>query len=411
MSIPGIYAPGPHKPPTNSLSFKATPDLALTGNAQRQSADSNKGRIQEPPSSTPHIAPVQTSSTDRYGGRVKKLQGKQLDWRESIKEMRMETEINKLKVEIDDLEGEIDDITMEHEPAVPRPTSPVARMQDGPNCWMFAAASLLRTNQRVPTPHEILVDQMKQIKEELSGFMKDFKDLYARDKARGMNYFIESTWWKLTQSSNMKRLRYFEWNWTESILEGSFFDQGESVILMLQYFWNSHGFSYYDRINWKEDQASSKIKNMPQNERALISMSRGSFETAMRELPDLLPSGKHEPWHAMILDRFDWKTGEYILKNSHGPKGGSEVSDDDDGIIRIRERVFDKLQWNVFFIKKVTSLSKDGWQWAIATVLQKELSRQKQFFLLSNLMTKLKRNWNGSSKRSEMMIEFKFIQM
>ena len=294
---------------------------------------------------------------------------------------------------------------VEKYPEVDRPASPVARSQgQEPICWMFAAASLLRTKQRVPTPHENLVDEMmtieRKILRELRRFWGEFKRQYDVNKAEGMRYWMESEWWQIVQSPEMKRL--FPQDWTALIVKNSnvksFLGHPFMQILMTQKFWNLHGFSFKERFSSSSrihDQ-ETMIQKMLQNERALIAMSGRSFETVKRELPDLLPAGEHGPWHTMMLDTFksDTKTGEYIVKNSHGPTGGSKAGSTN-GRIHIPEGVFNKLEYWVYFIGEKTPsagtlLEKNDWMQAVAALLQ---SRQGKHNPLQEIVAEVEEQW------------------
>ena len=320
------------------------------------------------------------------------------------------------QVEARDLEVKLDAEWTGTYPEDNRPASPVARNQgDEENCWMFAAASLLRTKQKAPTPHGDLVEELKNIEEELRGFWKEFKRRYQVNKVQGMRYWMESEWWKLTQSPEMKEV--FPRDWSEQIVENPFLKNGfagkfyflETKKLMLQKFWNLHGFSFVEKFlnngfpggqsyftntfGIHQDQ-EPKIKEKLQNERALISIPRSELQTIKKGLTDLLPAKKGEARHIMLLDTFifDEKLGEYIVKNSHGTTGGSRGTTD--GKLRIPEELFNKLNYQIFFIGKThsthTSIEENGWMWAAATVSQ---AMQSNRYPIQELVAEVKEQW------------------
>ena len=309
--------------------------------------------------------------------RIQALEKIQLDWGEFVKRLR--------------LEKEIDAITMKEYPEGNRPASPVARDQgQEPICWMMAAASLLRTKHEDLTeiPHIVLVDEMKKIEKEVRGFWKEFRRKYDEDKVTGMTYWIKSEWWKLTQTPDMKKAYPFDW--TESILQESFLEQlSLSKGLILQKFWNLHGFSFVEKFESEQHQ-EPKIREMLQKERALIALAGSSWERVIKELPESPPDFENEPGHFVLLDRFD--SGYYFLKNSHGPTGGSRGATD--GKVRILEDVFKDLDYTVYFIGKThsthTSLEENGWMWAVATVSQ---TKRGNRYPLQELVEEVKEQW------------------
>ena len=288
------------------------------------------------------------------------------------------------------LEDKVDSAWMDEYPEIDRPASPVARNQgQEPICWMYSAATLLRTKQEVLTPHRELVDKIKEIKWDLLLFLKDFQSRYRADRVDGMKCWMESKWRKLTESPVMKKL--FPVDWRDRMLEGQMTeswvnDNGMAQRLMLQYFWNLYGFSYAETIYWRPNQDTwenqePKIKDMLQHERALISLPSKSWDTLMEAL--------HTAWfkggHSMVLDRFDAKTGEYIVKNSQGR----------DGKIHIPEEVFSQLEYYVYFIKErhsthTPTLEKNGWMRAVAILSQTKQDTQNP---LPVIVAEIKEQW------------------
>ena len=272
-----------------------------------------------------------------------------------------------------------------------RPASPVARDQhEEPICWMFAAASLLRTKQRDPIPHKTLVDEMKKIDRELRGFWKEFKRQYDVNKVQGMAYWMESEWWKLSQSPVFKEMEerspHSPDDWTVEIFRKYDHEKAQTYTLVLQHFWNSHGFSYSERIHWTHHQ-ESKIKEMLQRERAMITVGGPSLGRMLTQLTNL----KKDDCHAFLLDTFDVKTGEYILKNSHGPTGGAPGAKD--GKIRIPEELFNELEYDVTFIGE-THLThtplENGWMWAVATLSQTKEGKHNP---LQDIVAEVQEQW------------------
>ena len=279
-------------------------------------------------------------------------------------------------------------------PEIDRPASPMVRDQyEEPICYMFAAASLLRTKQRDPIPHAILVDEMRKIEEELRGFWEEFKRQYDVNKAQGMRYWMESEWWKLTQSPEMKYV--FPRGWLSHILEDSLSDDGDAKMI-IQKFLNSHGFSFVEKFYAKSkiSDQEPKIQQMLQKERALIALSDSSLERVKEGLDKSPPVKESEEGHMMMLEtfKFDTETGEYIVKNSHGPTGGSRGTKD--GKIHIPEEVFKELDYYVYFIGETrsrhTSLEANDWMWAVATLYQ---SRRGKHNSLQGIVAEVEEQW------------------
>ena len=137
-----------------------------------------------------------------------------------------------------------------------------------------------------------------------------------------------------------------------------------------------------------------KIKEKLQSERALISIPESELETIKKGHTDLLPAKKGEQSHMMLLDTFifDEKLGEYIVKNSHGTTGGSRGTTD--GKLRIPEELFNKLNYQIFFIGKThsthTSIEENGWMWAVAAVSQ---TMQSDRYPIQELVEEVKEQW------------------
>ena len=163
---------------------------------------------------------------------------------------------------------------------------------------------------------------------------------------------------------------WFVQNRALPVSQGSFLDDdGVSQALMLEKFWNSHGYSYSETFHWTQHQ-EPKIKEMLQKQRALITLSESSWQRVIKDLPESPPGFEDKAGHTMVLDRFD--SGYYLLKNSWGPTGGSPGATD--GKVRIPEGVFNQLEYYVHFLKEThsthTTLAENGWMWAVATLSQ-----------------------------------------
>ena len=228
------------------------------------------------------------------------------------------------------MEIEVDKRWMEMYPEIDRPASPVARDQGKrTTCWVYAAATLLRTKQKVLTPYQEVYDKIQEIKWKLlRDFLLDFQSRYRADEVDGMKCWMESEWRELTESPVMKKL--FPVDWRDHMRKETFLTEDPMAQrLILQFFWNSYGFSYSEIIYWKPYQDTwknqePKIKAMLQHERALISLVSEAWDEVNTQPREFFENGGH----SMVLDRFDAQTGEYIVKNSQGPRGGSEGRQD-----------------------------------------------------------------------------------
>ena len=98
--------------------------------------------------------------------------------------------------------------------------------------------------------------------------------------------------------------------------------------------------------------------------------------------------------HTLVLETFTFGTGtgEYILKNSHGPTGGSRGRTD--GKVGIPEAVFKELNYSVYFIKEKhsthASLEENGWMWAVATVSH---TKQSNRYPVQESVEEVKEQW------------------
>lgn len=306
-----------------------------------------------------------------------------------------------------DGERESDRIIMQRYPSVDRPVSPRARRQDGPNCWMYAMASWLRTKQKKLTPHSDLIHQMKEIQNEFCKFWKEFKKLYDANKVSGMEYWMESEWWKLTQSAAMKNL--FKLDWTIGIAKKSFPEKVFAQRLMMQKFFNLHGFSFSElRFTKNTDPLTCTplsgngeepvLSDVVRKERALIALSGPSWDIVMRERIHLPPgftmTREGRGGHMLVLASFDEKTNEYILKDSHGPDVKTKGADE--GRIHIPKDLLDQLSFQVFVTKESqlqqTSVEKYGWMWAVAILHQIKQTEDMQC-PLEQAVTSVKEQW------------------
>ena len=166
-------------------------------------------------------------------------------------------------------------------------------------------------------------------------------------------------------------------------------DDAESPqALILQKFWNLHGFSFVERFSSNKPM----IMEMLQKEGALINTKASSVERIINGLPESPPAEENEEWHVMMLETFDTKTRECIVKNSWGPSGGLRGATN--GKIRIPEAIFREMDYVVNFIGKThsthTSLEENGWMWAVATVFQ---TKQGNRCSLQKLVEEVKDQW------------------
>ena len=268
------------------------------------------------------------------------------------------------------LEKEIDQMSRSLN-ADSREVSLTARQQDGPNCWMYAAASLLRTKQSVVTPHKTLVLQLKEIEIELSIFIETFQKRYDADKVNGIKYWMESQWLEFTQTPVMRQMfPFYEWL---GILSEGLCHVGTQKLVMEKFF-SLHGFQYAEEfifLNTQEKQSRLKAL-LSQKEHASIVLKGSSWKEVLQYLDPAIWSatGANQATHELVLDSHDQESRVYILKNSWGPDGGTPGKED--GKIHIPEDVLHSLVCWIYFIEKRPSISDTRWMWAGALLLENQ---------------------------------------
>ena len=308
--------------------------------------------------------------------------------------------------EIIQLEPKIDKLTMELQPDVGRTVSKLPRDHGGePICWMFAAATLLRTKEHVLTPHADLVSGLQRTKEELVEFLKKLKIRYDKDVVDGIKYWVKSKWWEQTQTQSMQDLWPYSWIDTYSDrtkpLKNRFLQT-----LVLERFCFKRGFQLSETIfldekdeqfSWKGQDWDLRMLQLAERiskEPALIGFDEDKWKIIKKKYrySDALESD-HTAAHALVLETFDAKSNEFILKNSHGPTGGTPKKAE--GKIHIPRDAFQELGGKIQFIEKRTSVRGTGWLWAAATLIHQQPTVDVP---LGEIMQGISLEWHKISK-------------
>ena len=313
------------------------------------------------------FADIQTSSDKWYPSRVQELetvQGEKMKLQRGAASDPVE-EIHRLKDLEQSLENQIDEITMKQEPAVPRSISSVARNHGNePICWMFAAATLLRSRQRKLTPFAELISQLKQIQSDSIKFAEELNKRHDPNEGDARQYWIDIEWYRMAQTPGIQQIwyAYEDMDWIVGMITQIKVNRLPSKglnRLMLQKFFNSHGFQFSARTEILNDvyisdtariinkERKEKLKTwLATNEHALISLSGHSWDRINPKRLSKNPPTKFP--HILVLDSFDEKQNQFILINFHGSTGGS--AEDKGGRIRVSEDRFFTLEPLVYTV-------------------------------------------------------------
>ena len=303
------------------------------------------------------FADVQSSSDRWYPSRVRELetvQGDIIKLHEGpYASIINGAQIHFLQLEEESLENQIDELTMKQEPTVPRPSSPVARNQGNePICWMFAAAKLLRSRQLIRTPFSVLISELKEIQSASTQFADDLNELYRTNEHDAMKYWIDSDWYRLSQTPGIKRIfrsELYGFTGNSHLISALATKKNlASQDLMLQRFFLSHELQFSEMLyDWDKEQKVKLETLLAANEHALIIFSGDSWDKLdPARLPDSPPT---KAQHTLVLESFEEQQNEFILVNSHGPKSGSAEKG---GRIRVSGDVFFELEPLVYTIEQ-----------------------------------------------------------
>ena len=304
--------------------------------------------------------------------------------------------LNQMLPRLRQLDQEIDEITMKLEPVqdgLSRSVSMLPRSQGKERtCWMFAAATLLRTRESVLTPHSDLVRELQDIETEFKEFVEQFQRLYEANNVDGIKYWIESNWWELTQTPFMQQIWWYSW----ADIYGDGKDPllgAHSQQLMRERFFSLHGFQLADLIDLRKRNGQIYWHSFgTTHESALIGYGPSEWKKIEEQYMNL-KSAVGDGGHGLVLERFDEESGSYILKNSWGPTGVTPGKKE--GKIHIPREAFPSLGGRIYPIVQRTTVRGTGWLWAAAVFLQQQ---REVDMPLEDIVREINLRWHKGSK-------------